>query len=222
MSKNLFPTTTPTWRAAVLRRRRWYALGSAALALGFGFLSYRIYALEQPHRVGPQTSAVFSGQEIPAGTRLTEEVLETRRVPESFLPAAYYQGIEHLVGEETLHDLVAGQIITPVDLLLGSGGPTAARCPVRFRCVSVPFDWFMADPPELYPGDWVDLAAVHPGLPEKELGFLAADVQVVAVLDQAEKRALILALGDQEALALSFARAQNYQFFLLVQSLKGQ
>jgi hypothetical protein len=149
-------------------------------------------------------------------------MLETRRVPERFLPSAYYQGVEQLVGEEILHDLVEGQIITPVDLLLGDGGPTAARCPARFRCVSVPFDWFMADPPELYPGDRIDLAAVHPGLPEEELGFLAVDVQVVAILDQAEKQALILALGEQEALALSFARAQNYQFFLLVQSLKGE
>ena len=148
-------------------------------------------------------------------------MLEVKRVPESLLPALYYQGIEQLVGEEALHSFVAGEIITPGDLLRGKGGPTAAQCPVQSRCVSVPFSWFMADPPVLYPGDWIDIAAVHQGLPEKELGFLATDVRVVAVGNQEDERNLILAVSEKEALALSYARAQDYQFYLLVQSLRG-
>lgn len=222
MPKVQYPTTTTDWRAVIVRRRRWYILAALLLAVGFGLLSFRIYYLEHPSLTEPQGQAVFSTREITAGSQLTEEMLEIRRVPESLLPAAYYRGIEGLIGKEVLHDFVSGEILTPGDLLRGMGGPTAAQCPMKSRCISIPFHWFMASPPELYAGDWIDIAAVHPGQQKDELGFLAANVRVVAVRSQEEGDALILAVDEREALAISYARAQDYQLFLLVQSLGGR
>lgn len=221
MSGQHYPTTTPDWRAAVQRRTRFYTLAAVLLAVLFGLLTFQFFRDQQAHVPGEQTWAVFAGEDLPPGSVLNRENLRERKIPESFLPAAYFPGIDPVVGKKLLYPVNEGEVITPSKLIRGKGGPVAQRCPSQRWCVRVPASWFAAHPPEVSPGDRLEIASAYPGQGREKTGFIAADVLVVAVLDASEPNAYVLALEDDQALSLLFARVNEYALLVLLEPSGG-
>jgi Flp pilus assembly protein CpaB len=221
MTEKTIPTTTPDWQAAVRRRTRFYILVAVLLAVLFGFLVFQFFAHQQAYAPGETTSALFAGEDIPTGTILTGEMLEVKTVPAEALPASHLSYKEQAVGQLTLYPLVQGEVILKERLAGGQGGALAQRCPPGKWCISIPEAWFIAAPPHLAEGDRVEIASALPGRSLEEAGFIATQVQVVALPGGEEGPAYILAVDDQEALNLLYARANEFQLLVLLRPAGG-
>lgn len=221
MAENKTPTTTPDWQAAVRRRTRFYVLVAVLLAALFGFLVFQFFADQQRYTPGETTAALFAKKDIPSGTVLTSEMLEVKDVPLQALPDTHLSFKEQAVGQLTLYPLVAGEAILPGKLAGGQGGPLAQRCPSGKWCISIPLAWFVAAPPDLAEGDRVEIASALPGKSLGEAGFIATQVQVIGLPGNGEDPAYVLAVDDQEALNLLFARVNEFQLLVLLRPAGG-
>jgi Flp pilus assembly protein CpaB len=210
------PLTTPDWQAAVRRRTQFYLLVAFLLALLFGVLSFQFFTQQIPVEQGERIRAVFANQDISLGTAITVEMLVLRDVPADAVPPLHYTFIEQVVGRVALYPLVAGEVILPGKLLGDQGGPIAQRCPAGYWCLSIPAKWFVATPPDLAEGDSLEIAAVQPGSPLDEAGYIATEVLVVALPQGGEDGAYVLAVDDQEAIWILYAHANQFQLLVLL------
>ena len=221
MAENKFPTTTPDWQAAVRRRARFYVLVAVLLAALFGFLVFQFFTHQSAYAPGETTAALFASEDIPGGTILTREMLEMKNVPLQALPSAHLSYKEGAVGQLTLYPLVKGEVILPGKLAGDEGGALAQRCPAGKWCISIPVAWFVAAPPDLAEGDRVEIASALSGKGLEEAGFIATQVQVVGLPGSGEDPAYILAVDDQEALNLLYARVNEFQLLVLLRPAGG-
>lgn len=221
MAKKSYPTTTPDWRAAVKRRTRFYVLMAALLAILFGILVFQFFARQQRIAPGSMTSAVFASGDIKAGTVIMEGMLEIREVSILSVPDSHLMYKEQAIGKSTLYPLISGEVVLPEKLAGKPGGMVASRCPIGKWCVRVPADWFIASPPDLAEGDLVEIASSLPGIDPGGTGFIAAGVQVVLLPENEESPAYVLALDDQEALSLLYARTNQFQLLALLRPTEG-
>lgn len=216
MTEKFTPTTTPDWQAAVRRRTRFYVLVSILLAVLFGILVFQFFSSQQRIAPGELISAVFAAQEIKIGTTLTTEMLDVRDVSVRAVPGSHFSYKEHAIGQVMLYPLVKGEVLLPEKLVGNKGGAVAQRCPTRKWCVSIPVAWFIAAPPELSVGDRLEIAAVLPGKSLEEAGFIATEVQVVALTEDKGSSVYVLAVDDLEAISLLYARANEFQLLVLL------
>lgn len=221
MSKERYPTTTPDWQAAVRRRTQFYLLVAILLAVLFGVLVFQFFSRQQQMAPGELTSVVFAAQEIKSGTTLSAEMLEVRDVSIRAVPRSHFSYQEQAIGQVTLYPLVEGEVLLPEKLAGDRGGAVAQRCPPGKWCVSIPVTWFIAAPPDLAVGDRLEIASVLPGNSLEEAGFIAAMVQVVALPGDEEFPAYVLAVNDQEAISLLYARANEFQLLVLLRPAGG-
>jgi len=221
MAEKFAPTTTPDWQAAVRRRTRFYLLVAVLLAVLFGFLVFQFFARQQQIAPGELTSAVFAARDIEIGTLLTSELLDVRGVSIRAVPDSHLTFKEQAIGQVSLYPFVKGEVILPEKLAGNKGGAVAQRCPAGKWCVSIPVDWFIAAPPDLSAGDRVEIASVLPGRSLEEAGFIATNVQIVALPQSEESPAYVLAVEDQEAISLLYARANEYQLLVLLRPAGG-
>jgi len=221
MAEKFAPTTTPDWQAAVRRRTRFYLLVAVLLAVLFGFLVFQFFARQQQIAPGELTSAVFAARDIEIGTLLTSELLDVRGVSIRAVPDSHLTFKEQAIGQVSLYPFVKGEVILPEKLAGNKGGAVAQRCPAGKWCVSIPVDWFIAAPPDLSAGDRVEIASVLPGRSLEEAGFIATNVQIVALPQSEESPAYVLAVEDQEAISLLYARANEYQLLVLLRPTGG-
>ena len=221
MSVKNTPTTTPDWQAAVRRRTRFYVFIAVLLAVLFGFLVFQFFSRQQRIAPGELTSGVFAAQGIEAGTILTDEMLDVRDVSVRAVPESHLSFKESAVGKLTRYPLVKGEVILAEKLAGGGGSEIAQRCPAGKWCVSIPVAWFIAAPPDLSEGDQLEIASVLPGNSLNEAGFIATQVQVIALPGIEESPAYVFALDDQEALSLLYARANEFQLLVLLRPAGG-
>jgi pilus assembly protein CpaB len=221
MKEQTLPTTTPDWQAAVRRRTRFYVLVAVLLAVLFGFLVFQFFSLQQTYAPGETTSALFASENIPGGTVLTGEMLQVKNVPVQALPADHLSYKEQAVGQLTLYPLVEGEAILPGKLAGDQGGALAQRCPAGKWCISIPVAWFVAAPPDLAEGDRVEIASALPGQGLESAGFIATKVQIVGLPGNGEDPAFVLAVDDQEALNLLYARVNEFQLLVLLRPAGG-
>ena len=219
LSGKRHPTTTPDWQAAVRRRTRFYTLAAVLLAVLFGVLVFQFFSRQQRISPGELTSAVFASQGIEADTRITVEMLEVREVSIKSVPDSHFNFIEQAVGQKSLYPLVEGEVVLGEKLAGGQGGILAQRCPSNKWCISIPINWFIADPPDLAIGDRVDVASVYPGRNLEEAGFIAANVMVVDLPGVSETPSFVFAVENQEAISLLFAKANDFQLFILLRPI---
>ena len=210
------PLTTPAWQAAVRRRTQFYLLIAFLLAVLFGVLVFQFFMQQRAAQPEVLTKAVFANQEIPMGEAITAEMLVERSVPGEAVPPLHYSFVEQVVGRVTLYPLVAGEVILPGKLLGDTGGPMAQRCPSGYWCISIPEEWFVAAPPNLAEGDSLEIAAVQPGNPVDDAGYIATEVLVVSLPNANEGDAYILAVDDQEALSILYAYANEFKLLVLL------
>jgi len=215
------PTTTPDWQAAVRRRTRFYVLVAVLLAVLFGFLVFQFFSRQQRLAPGELTPAVFAAQDIEIGTLLTAELLDVRDVSIRAVPDSHLTFKEQAIGKLALYPLTKGEVVLPEKLAGDQGGAVAQRCPSGKWCVSIPVAWFIAAPPDLAEGDRVEIASALPGKSLSEAGFIATEVQVVALPTEEEFPAYVFALDDQEALSLLYAHANEFQLLVLLRPAGG-
>ena len=148
-------------------------------------------------------------------------MLDIRDVSVRAVPASHFSFKEQAVGKVTLFPLIEGEVLLPEKLAGDQGGAIAQRCPLGKWCVSIPVAWFIAAPPDLAVGDRLEIASVLPGNSLNEAGFIATKVQVVALPGDEETPAYILAVDDQEAISLLYARANEFQLLVLLRPMGG-
>lgn len=221
MSQNKIPTTTPDWQAAVRRRTRFYLLVAVLLAVLFGLLVFQFFSHQQRYAPDEMTSAVFASQSIEMGTALTGDMLDVKEVSLHAIPENYFAYEEQAVGKVTLYPFQEGEVVTSEKLVGDRGGAIAQKCPSGKWCVRVPQKWFIAIPPEMSEGDRLEIASVRPGEDLERAGFIATEVQVVALPLNKEDPAYIFAVDDQEALSLLFARANEFRLLVLLRPAGG-
>jgi hypothetical protein len=219
LTNKIYPTTTPDWQAAVRRRTNFYVLAAVLLAVLFGILVFEFFSRLQGTPPAKLTAAVFASSEIQSGTVLSAEMLEVQEISAGAVPASHLTSVDQALGLKTLYPLVKGELILAEKLAGTQGGAAAQRCPAGKWCVNIPAAWFIAEPPELAPGDQLEIASVLPGSSLAEAGFIAAGVTVVDLLDADEAPAYLLALEDQEALSLLYARANQFQLMVLLRPM---
>lgn len=216
MSARKYPTTTPDWRAAARTRRGIYTLAALLLSTLFAILVYQLYAREANVIWGSTLPAVFARHELERGEALKENSLEIKRVPPELLPDSYFDSIKPLIGSSLAYPVAEGEILVPAKLQGMTKGSLAYLCPAGKWCLNIPQDWFIAPPPELAVGDWVDIVAAYPGNSMEESGFIAGEVEVILLPEENGPVAYILALDDQEALAILYAHANDFQVMVLL------
>jgi len=221
MKGNTATTTTPDWRAAVRRRTRFYVLAAALLAILFGFLVFQFFSSQQNYPPGETTSALFAADDLPGGTLLTREMLTPKDVPIQALPVSYLSFREQALGKRTLYPLGKGEIISPGKLARNQGSILAQRCPAEKWCVSIPTDWFIAAPMDLSEGDRIEIASVLPGKSLDEAGFIATQIEVVQLPSGEGEPAYLLAVDDQEAISILYARVNEFQMLVLLRPAGG-
>lgn len=179
-------------------------------------LVFQFFSRYQQRAPGELTPAVYASQDIEADTRITAEMLEIREVPALAVPAAHFNFLEEVIGKNALYPVLEGEVILDSKLAGELGGAAAQRCPAGKWCVSVPVDWFVAAPPNLAVGDQVEIASVQAGRNFEEAGFIASGIGVVELPNASEGSAYVLAVEDQEALSLLFARANEFTLLILL------
>lgn len=192
------------------------------LAILFGFLVFQFFSQQGNYPGGETTSALFAAEDIPSGTVLIGEMLEVKTVPSQALPPHYLSYREQAVGQQVLYPLVQGEVILPGKLAGGQGSILAQRCPPGKWCVNIPQAWFMAAPLDLAQGDRIEIASAAPGNSLEKTGFIATRVEVIELPGSGDSPGYILAVDDQEALNILYARVNEFQMLMLLRPAGGQ
>ena len=116
-------------------------------------------------QVGPTQSVVVAGQDVPAGSRITADMLTVKSVPNSLVLAEAFTTTEDVVGDVTMVSLVAGEQIvsgrlssSSVDIAEFDGEvPLSVVIPQGMRGFSIRASEVAAAGGLVRPGDYVDV-----------------------------------------------------------------
>jgi len=179
------PSRIPASRAPA----RWGTLG---LALGAGLAAALLaFLLVRSHTPAgasePDTQlVVVAVRAIPARTRLTPALLQSRSMPISRVPEGAFSAPVEVTGKITAQSIAAGSAVTKEALAApGTASGLAFTLPPSLRAVTIALD--PADGVEefAYPGDHVDvLATDEPGSGPAETRTVLQNVALLAVGSQ--------------------------------------
>ncbi len=135
------------------------------IGLGVGFFAIKMGVDMVKKAKGSQEqtyAVVFSGKSIEAAQRITEKMVQTRKVPKSFIPSNGFFEPEAIVGRVTKVPVPAGVPITQAMLAPKGAEPgLAATIPPGFRAVSVKVTEDSAVAGFVLPGSRVDVSTVE-------------------------------------------------------------
>jgi pilus assembly protein CpaB len=106
---------------------------------------------------GPGRPVVVAAVDLPRGTTLTPEALESRDLPADLVPPGAISAPSGALGRPLAADVLAGEVITS-SRLAPAGGPVASLVPEGLRAVTVTVD---LPPSAVAPGDLVDVMATY-------------------------------------------------------------
>lgn len=205
-------------------RRRWpvaskilmvfaVLLGSLAFVLVRGYQD-RVEALRPA--VGPMVPVVLAAADLARGSVLTETMLETSSMPQSFVPPGAVASPAAAAGRVLTADIAAGEVLTSSRLSVPEAGPIAALVPEGLRAMVI-----TAPLPTnaLRPGDHVDVYATYGGgRPHTELAASALEVLriiegssgdggIAVTTSSADGITLVLLVDEAAAERLAYARS---------------
>lgn len=175
------------------------------VALGLGLLTavlIGVFLSTQGGDSGGQVSgatvqAVVASQNVPAGTRLTEDMVKVQAVPSDLALAGVFTDAKTAVGQVTEGALVAGDQITSSKVTtsqvalaqFGANAPLSLLVPTGMRAFSVAISETGSAGGLIRAGDYVDVILSNPKTATDAQSFLtpgaacfvAQDVQVLAV-----------------------------------------
>ncbi len=167
-------------------RRRWpvaskVLIGIAILLGALAFVVVRGYQdrVEAAHpAVGPEVPVVIATSDLVRGTVLSEAMLQSSSLPQTFVPPGAIRDVASLGGRVLTADIEAGEVITRSRLSKPQVGPIAALVPDGLRAVTIP-----GDVPQgtIETGDRVEIYATYGGgRPHTEL--VTSGIEVLRVL----------------------------------------
>ena len=109
--------------------------------------------------------------------------------------------------------LLPGELLPPEET--GALPRLADRLPAARWGLAVPTSWFAAPPPELRPGDRVDVLALRPA-ERASAAAIALDLEVMSV----DERVVVLGVTAADASALAVARASGQLIVPLLRSTR--
>jgi len=137
---------------------------------------------------------VVAAQDIPAGTRLTEDMLKTAPVAPETLLQGTYTAVPPLVGYVARYPLAAGEQIAPAKIGLESEDEDALSfiIPAGQRAIAASVTQVSSVGGLLLPGDWVDVIAVFDPAEQgsssrKQSVTLFQNIEVLAVAQEAQE-----------------------------------
>jgi Flp pilus assembly protein CpaB len=156
---------------------------------------------------GPGRPVVVAAVDLPRGTTLTPEALESRDIPADLVPPGAVTSPSSVLGRPLAADVLAGEVIT--SSRLAAGGPVASLVPEGLRAVPVTVD---LPPGTVAPGDLVDVLATY----ATGQAYTETEVEAAEILSAeraggeegfAGATTLILLVAPDAAERLAFARA---------------
>jgi pilus assembly protein CpaB len=188
-------------------------LGLATSAASYSWLATRAdgrATATHPGLTGAMTSVVVVRDEVAAGTRLQEGVLEVRQVPKRDVLPGAMTTLDEAKGRVTRYPLVAGAQV--IDTILVSGTANAERglafsVPEGMRAVSVPVSEVTGAGGLIVPGDRVDVlvATSYERLFSPQAVVSENERKVPAVVTVLQD-VLVLAVGQQFTPAVDTGR----------------
>jgi pilus assembly protein CpaB len=198
-----------------MRRRRprssWVLLALSVLIAAASTLALRGYLTRleaQAAAGGPGRRVVVAAVDLPRGTTLTPESLESRDIPADLVPPGAVTSPSSVLGRPLAADVLAGEVITS-SRLAAAGGPVASLVPEGLRAVPVTVD---LPPGTVAAGDLVDVMATYAtGQAYTETVVEAAEILSAERAGGEEGFAgattIILLVAPDAAERLAFARA---------------
>ena len=181
------PSRTATSTPPIPRApARW---GMLVLALGAGLAAALLaFVLVRSHTpagtAAPESLSVAAASGlIPARTRLTAALLQSRLVPVSQVPEGAFADPQELVGKITVQSVPAGSVVTKAVLALpGTASGLAFALPPSQRAVTIALDPADGIDAFAYPGDHVDILVTdEPGAGPAETRTVLQNVALLAV-----------------------------------------
>src|SRR5438874_277337 len=170
------------------------ALIPLIIGLGVGFFAIKM-GIDMVARAkgtsGDAHKVVVAGANIPVATRITEQMLSTREVPESLMPSGAFGDVKLLVGRVTKLTVPAGMPLSPAVLAAPGAEPgLRALIPPGYRAVSVKVNEASSVAGFVMPGAHVDVFAGETGrrgaanrsrliLPDVEIGAVGQSLNEV-------------------------------------------
>ena len=165
---------------------RW---GMLVLALGAGLAAALLaFLLVRSHTpagtAAPESLSVAAASGlIPARTRLTAALLQSRLVPVAQVPEGAFADPQELVGKITVQSVPAGSFVTKSVLALpGTASGLAFALPPSQRAVTIALDPADGIDAFAYPGDHVDILVTdEPGAGPAETRTVLQNIALLAV-----------------------------------------
>jgi Flp pilus assembly protein CpaB len=144
---------------------------------------------------------VVAAQNVPAGTRITADMVEVKFIPEGLVLSNIFSDTEAVVGQVSAVPLTAGEQIVAgrvsasgIDLAqFGDNPPLAVVIPEGMRGVSIQVSEVAASGGLIQPGDYVDVL----------IGFLPVVPETAAATTSVTQGAACYVLQDVQVLAIS-------------------
>ncbi len=156
----------------------------AAVLATFGAYSYinnQKILLEQKRLATRQV--VVTRADVPAGSRLTEILLQTREFPSDLTPEGSFSSLADLTDRVTKADLYAGEVVVESRLApKGSGGGVAAVIPAGMRAMTVAVNVVSGVSGFILPHARVDVLATVSSNSDKEESTTTTILENIEVL----------------------------------------
>jgi Flp pilus assembly protein CpaB len=160
---------------------------------------------------GEVVPVVVAARPLSRGDVVTEDAVETRRVPETFAPPGRISETATVAGRTLVSDVAEGEAITRTRLGV-DGGAVAALVPDGLRAFSIAPN---LAPGAVRPGDRVDVLATFGG-PRPYTDTVATGLEVLTILEQEDGAiaaggpsgpSLVLLVSPEVAEELAYADA---------------
>jgi Flp pilus assembly protein CpaB len=169
------------------------ALGAVAAILAVAYLRSAEARSRIAEQVVPMRPVVVAKLPIPAGEKITLNMIEVRPIPSNTFAADAYSSVEQVVGLTARYPFSPGEQISAVRLVNAtSGAALSFQIPPGMRGFTLPINAGRAPASLIVPGDFVDVLAILQG---EDLGLpvssttqgvatVLQNVQVLAVATQ--------------------------------------
>jgi len=145
-----------------------------------------------------QTAVLVAKQNIPRGTTLDSNMLQTAIVPKQYVQPNAVTSVDRIAGMVVSLDIAAGEQITLSKLAsaqtaLGTGSSLAEVTPVGKRAITISVDDVSSFAGMIKPGDYVDVIANIPIPAQNAQGKQITQETIIPVL----QNVLVLAVGQE-------------------------
>lgn len=185
-------------------------LGVFTLILVNAYLAKERKTIEaaKNRELGKEVSVVVAVDNIPRGTKLTQNMVQVARVREALLQQRTTGSISRVVGQVAIADILAGEQVSETKLMsaagalemgrerqseqASSGGSLAMKIPAGKRSFTIDIDEVSAAGGMIRPNDYVDIMGIFPFTQQQGESRVTQNVSVALL-----QNIMVLAVGRQ-------------------------